>query len=759
MGRIIGKKIKRVDAYSKVTGKAKYAADLFFDRMIYAYPVISRVSHGILKKIDISEAMKLSGTVDIITHKDIPGSNSMGETVKDMFCLIPEGEKIRYFGDVVAIALGKTQKDAELAARNVRFKIEELKPVYTIEEAIKNETLIHKDSNILDHKKIYKGNIDQDFSDCYEYEGDFFADYQEQAYLETQGIISIYDEDETKIYGTMQCPFYVQRAVSEVLELPLNRVRVIQTETGGGFGGKEEVPSIVAAYASVASYKTKRPVKLIYSRDVDIQITSKRHPIKTHYKITVDKNKKIKAMEVKGYMDMGAYANLSPIVLYRSLIHAAGCYEIENVKVDLYSVYTNKVSAGAFRGFGSPQVLFAVESAIDEIAKNLNVDPIEFRLKNILKLNSKTSTDQILRESVGAEETLNDVKEQSNWDSLKSEIKEFNDKNKEKKRGLGVSLIFYGNSLGAGGQRLDKSGAEVVVNIDGTVNVRIGGTEMGQGAKTVITMIASEELGQNVEKIKVSNVDTAFLADSGPTVASRLTMFSGNAVKNASRKIKDRLFDLLVAEKKWVRENIVIGDGEYCYKDEKIKFEELIQMAYGKNCKLFEAGWYESPEIKLNFENGLGDAYITYSYASQISFVEVDLLTGNSKVLKVWSSHDVGKALNYDGVVGQIQGGFVQGMGYAIYENIKTLNGKIITDGFSTYLIPTIRDIPENIFPDIVEMKYSQGPYGAKGIGEPSLIPAPVSIPIAISRAIDKRVDKIPVTAEYILEKLEEVEN
>ena len=759
MERIIGKKVKRVDAYSKVTGKAKYAGDLFFDEMVYAYPVLAKVPHGILKKIDISEAVKQKGIIDIITSKDVPGSNYMGETVKDMFCLIPEGEKIRYYGDVIALAIGKTQRDAELGARKVKLEIEKLKPIYTIEEALKDEVIIHKGSNLLDHKKIYKGDTSKVFDNCYTFEGDFFADYQEQAYLETQGITSVYDEEETKIYGTMQCPFYVQKAVSEVLELPLNKVRVIQTETGGGFGGKEEVPSIVAAYASVASFKLKRPVKLIYPRDIDIQITSKRHPIKSHYKIIVDKNHKIKSMVIEGYMDMGAYANLSPIVLYRSLIHAAGCYEIENVKVDLFSVYTNKISAGAFRGFGSPQVLFAVESAIDQIANELKIDPFEFRLKNVLKINSKTSTNQILNESVGAEETLLNIRMKSNWKSLKKEVAEFNKNNKFKRRGLGLALIFYGNSLGAGGQRLDKSGAEVVINLDGSVNVRIGGTEMGQGAKTVITMIASEELGQKIDKIKVSNVDTAFLADSGPTVASRLTMFSGNAVKNASKNLRERLLDILAKEKNWDKKEIFIEGNNYVYKDKRIAFDQLVELAYEKNCKLFEAGWYVSPEINLNFDNGLGDAYITYSYASQLSLVEVDLLTGNPRVIKVWSSHDVGRALNYEGVIGQIQGGFVQGMGYAIYENIKMKHGKIITDGFSSYLIPTIRDIPEKIYPDIVEMNYSEGPYGAKGIGEPSLIPAPVSIPIAISKAINNPINKIPVTAEYILEKLEEVRN
>ena len=756
--RVVGRKVKRVDALEKINGQARFAADISFDRQVHCALVIAGTAHGILHSIDVSEALQIEGVEGIFTWKDVPGENQLGEVIKDMPCLVKLGDRVRYYGDVVAVVAARDRQTAELAAGFVKLQIDELEPVLSIEEALQDRILVHEATNNRVSKRIRKGDAQGVLreSECV-FEGEFYAHYQEQAYMEPQGITVVPDLDYGfTVYGTMQCPYYVQTAISNVLGLPMSRIRVIQTETGGAFGGKEDVPSYVASYASIAAFNLKRPAQIIYSREIDIQTTSKRHPVKSFYRVAME-GKKIKAVEVRAYMDMGAYATLSPVVMFRTLVHAAGAYEIDNVSIDTYGVYTNKVPPGAFRGFGSPQVLFAIESMIDDIAQRLGIDPLEIREENTLRPGSKTSTGHLIEESVGAPVTLAKVKESSKWYQLMEETIAFNSTNSDRKRGVGISHIYYGVSLGAGGQFLDKSGAHVLINKDGSVEVRIGGTEMGQGAKTVIAMIASQELGQRMDKIIVHQPDTAFVPDSGPTVASRTTIYSGNAVRNACGNLKAKLSKVFMESFSGdsdlpIFEEGIVRDG----RGHEITFDSLANAAYSANVKLFESGWYETPKLSFDMENGIGEAYVTYSYASQVVQVEVDMTTGSTRVIKAFTAHDVGKAINPDGVIGQIQGGFVQGMGYALYEDLKLVNGKVLSDNFNTYIIPTIHEVPQDLVIDIVESPFPEGPYGAKGIGEPSLMPVPASIANAVSMAIGKRVRQIPITPEYVQRLIEE---
>ncbi len=757
---IIGKEVQRVDAFQKVTGQAKFVADFDMKDMLYGVLVLSKYARARVKKIDVSKAKILKGVKAVLTYKDIPGENQLGEVVADMPCLVPEGEEVRYHGDVVALVAADTLKIAKSAAKLVEVEYEELTPILTIEEALKNEYKVHPNGNVLTSKRIRKGNIEAGFADSdVILEDDFYAHYQEQAYLEPQGILATFDNNYgITIYGSMQCPYYVQSAVPKVLGIPMNQVRVIQAETGGAFGGKEDVPSYVASQCALLAYHTKKPVLLVYSREVDIQTTSKRHPIKSHYKLGLSRDGKLKAVEITAHMDMGAYATLSPIVMYRSLVHAASAYDIPNVKVDIDGVYTNKVPCGAFRGFGSPQVLFAMESMVSEAAKRLKMDPIDIRMKNALRVGSRTSTDQVLTESVGAVKTIEHAVKISNYDELKRQVIEFNEKNKFKKRGIGVSHIIYGVSLGAAGQHLDAAGALVQVHRDGTINVHFGNTEMGQGAKTVISMIAAEALGQKMDKIRVDNPDTSYVQDSGPTVASRTTVFGGNAVKSACESIKSRMAKHFAKTRKVPIDEITFENGTVKTSNgEEEDFGKLAQECYDANVKMIERGWFVSPKLYWNPETGIGEAYITYAYATQIVLVEVDMLTGRTQVIEGYTSHDVGKKLNPVGLVGQVQGGFVQGMGYGLFEEIKTSSGKILTDNFNTYIIPTISDIPKKLVIDFVEDDYSQGPFGAKGIGEPSLMPTPAAVANAISDAIGRRIKRIPATQEYVMNLIEEV--
>ncbi|SHE37810.1 CO or xanthine dehydrogenase, Mo-binding subunit [Marinitoga hydrogenitolerans DSM 16785] len=750
--KIVGKIAKRIEGKEKGYGESKYTADLYLDRMLYAGVVYSNIPHGILKSIDVSEAEKIPGIVKVATYKDVPGTNKFGVVTKDMWFLIPVGEKIRFEHDAIAVIAGESKEAVEEAVSKVKFEVEELRPVLTIEEAIKDEIKVNdENTNVAFHKKIRRGDVDKVFKEAdLIIERDFKTDYQEQAYLEPQGAIADYDGEVMKIYASMQCPFYVQEDVSEILDMPFNKIDVIQMETGGGFGGKEDVPSYIASKAALLSYLTKRPVKLIYEREHDIKETSKRHPSKSHYKAAFKKDGTLIGLKSETYLDMGAYSTLSPIVMYRTLTHSAGAYKVSNVYVDVYGVYTNKVPCGAFRGFGSPQVLFAIESIMDEAAEKLGLDPYDIRLKNALDLGDETATGHKLEFSVGAKKTLEHVKNMSKYDDLKKEIEDFNKKNKFKKRGLGWSHIIYGVSLGAGGQHLDAANSEVHVFPDGTINIMFGGTEIGQGAKTAVSMIVSEVLGQKLEKIHVLQTDTFIVQDSGPTVASRTTVFSGNAAKDAAEKIKKNIIDFLCKKFDVSPDEIKIELGVYKIKDNTFTFGEIAKMCNDANVQLNESGWFKSPKLKFDMENGVGEAYVTYTYSTQLSLVEVDILTGKIDVKKMWISHDIGKAINYDGVIGQIQGGAVQGMGHAIMEEIKQKDGKIISDNFNNYIIPTIKDIPE-IIPDVVEEEFPYGPFGAKGIGEPSLMSAPPSIANAVSNAIKRRIIKIPISIEDII--------
>lgn len=749
--RAIGKKVRRIDAIEKAFGKAKFTNDMNFPKMLYASVVYPGVAHGILRSLNVEKAKEVEGVVKIATYKDVP-NNEMGIVTKDMHVLVPVGGKIRFEADPIALIAAETKEAAEEAAELVEFEVEELKPVLTIDEALKDDPIVNGERNAAFHRKIRRGDIEKAFEESdLVIEMDFETGYQEHAYLEPQSVVAWWDGNTLTVYGSMQCPFYVHNDVAEVLKLPLNKVTVVQMETGGGFGGKEDVPSYIAVKAALLSYLTKRPVKLIYSRDMDFRETSKRHPSKSHYKVGFTKDGKLKAVKATVYLDMGAYSTLTPIVMYRSVTHAASAYDVKNVFVDVYGVYTNKVPTGAFRGFGSPQVLFAMERIMDEAAKKLGIDPWEIRYKNALEIGKETATGHLLEESVGAKETLEIVKEISDYDNLKEEVKKFNEGNKYKKRGLGWSHIIYGVSLGAAGQFLDASSGEVHVKMDGSVLVMIGGTEMGQGAKTVMALIVSEILGVDVDNVRVMQPNTSIVQDSGPTVASRTTVFSGNAVRIAAERIRDNIIDYL---KSSGAEDIKVENGYWIVDGKEIPFSEIAREANAANVKLAEMGWFSTPRLKYDFETGTGEAYVSYTFSTQLSLVEVDLLTGRVELKEAWVSHDIGKVLNPVGAEGQVEGGVVQGMGYAISEEIKhDEKGRMIVTNFNNYIVPSIRDIPK-VHVKFVESPFSKGPFGAKGLGEPSLMSSPPSIANAVSDALGIPMNRLPITPEEVLLRL-----
>lgn len=774
---VVGQPVRRVDAPDKVKGTAKYVDDLAFTGMLFAHVLRSSLPHAEIVKIDISKTSKINGVIGIYTANDIPGNNLIPLIQQDQPLLADK--KANHIGEGIALIAAESARAAKNVADKIKVTYKKLNPILTIEEAFKQK-------DIFTHWTIIRGNVNTVFQDPENIiiEDTYHTPYQEHAYLETNGMIAMPDGmGGIIIYGSLQCPFYVQNAVASVLGIPLSKVRIIQMATGGGFGGKEDAPSLPGSMAALMAWKTGRPVKLIFNREEDMDCMSKRHPAKIRYKSAVSKDGILKGIEVDYFLNGGAYATLSPVVLWRGALHAGGPYRIPNVMVNAYAVRTNTVPCGAFRGFGEPQIVFAAESQIDRLAEKVGINPLEFRLKNFLDVGDETITGQKIETSFGLREVVEKIITKADWHykysnyNISSSDKHsslpchilthyqqvtnnisFSEEHSSlpssqinvllkppsstKKRGIGIACTYYGVGLGARGKHLNPAGANVIVYPDGSVSIAVGTTELGQGMYTVLAQIAAETLCCPLEVVKFVEPDTSRVPDSGPTVASRTTVMSGNAIKDACLTIKSRMKDALC-------ENSFI---------DKISFKDAVKECIAKQVHLAAQGWAVPPHTTFDEKTGQGDPYITYTWSANIVEVEIDIETCEVKVIQVVSGHDIGKVINPKTGEGQIEGGVVQGLGYALTEEHFIKNGKILNNQFSNYIIPAAPDIPE-IIPVIVEHPFQWGPYGAKGLGETPLIGVAPAVTNAIANAVGVRLTEIPATPERIWEKLQKPNN
>ena len=754
---IIGKSFKRPDGPDKTTGKTKFITDVKIENMVYGHPIYSTIPFGKIKSIDISEAEKVSGFCGAFFADDVPGENQIGVILKDQ----PLFAKriVRFIGDSIGIAIAETESAAKQSAENVKIEYVEFNPYLSIDESKSAARNFIHNNNIACEHQSRKGDINKGFTESkYFVEADFKTPLQEHYYLEPQGCIAIPKPHGIEIHGSLQCPYYIQKGVAGVLGIELNKVVVIQSPTGGAFGGKEDIPSELAARAAIAALRLQRPVKMIYNRHDDIQLTSKRHPFQLHYKVGVSGNGKLLAAEIILEESSGAYATLSSVVSYRSAMQAMGPYVIPNINVKSTSYYTNLPPNGAFRGFGSPQAAFGHERIMDIISSKIRMDPIEFRLKNVLRPGDATLTNHKLTASVGAKETIVKAAKAARWNHRLKGAKE----DERYLYGIGIGVSHYGNCLGAAGWHMDGAGANIQLNRDGTVSVAYGLIDMGQGAITVVTQMTAEALGIDPQRITVLPTDTRNTPDSGPSVASRNVIMTGNAIRNAAKKLQPMLYsaaaEMLNCRRNSIKiENDIAGNS---INNDTVIFGDLIEYIYktnrntqSTNFLISENGWWHTPKLDYDAESGQGEAYFTYSYATQIAKVRVDKLTGLVKVEKVWAAHDVGKAINPAGIEAQVEGGVSQGIGYALMENFKMHNGKVLTANLSTYLLPTALDMCD-VETIIVEDPEPLGPWGAKGIGEPAIIPTAAAIANAVSNALGKSINEIPISPEKVLEIL-----
>ncbi|MBD3233983.1 MAG: molybdopterin-dependent oxidoreductase [candidate division Zixibacteria bacterium] len=751
--KIVGSSVPRVDAFDKVSGRAKYAADYNAKGQLYGMVCYASHPHAKILNIDTGKAAKLPGVRAVLTHEDIPGEKSFGSVIPHQMALC--SDKVRYSGDVVAIVAAESIEVAEQAIELIDVDYRQLDVVSDPKVALKDGAiLIHDENNLCAYHKVRRGNIDEGFekSDVI-LERDYSTSKIEHSYIEPEAVLAEPGENGgITITGSVQNLYSIRRAVARVLGLSLNRVRIIQATLGGSFGGKDETMSALCCRAGLLALATGKPVKMVNTREMSMRESYKRHSYQIHYKVGSTKCGILQAIESEIYADAGAYAAMSPFVTWRSAVHATGPYSIPNVKTDVYAAYTNNCYTGAMRGFGSPQICFAIESLIDELAEELNLDPLELRLKNILKDNSITATGQGLKHKVSLKEVLDNVTEKMGFvDKWKQNREQKRDT--AFKRGIGISCSYRGISLGAEGT--DAAGVIISIQTDGSVILSTGLIEMGQGAATTISMIVSEKLGITPDRIRFLSADTSRSPDSGPTVASRTTFMAGNAALRGCHELLERIkpvaAELLRCPEQDLlfENNSVYAPNKTSEGDRKIPFSELADKCFQKGISLFAHGWYKSPPTTWNEENGQGDAYFTYVYGANLAEVEVDCITGNVRVLKFISSHDPGQIVNLSGALGQVYGGVIMGIGYAMLENYAESEGNPLVANFDEYLLPTACDIPE-IETTLIHNPDELGPLGAKSLGEPACEIAAPAIANAVFNATGMRIRHLPLTLERV---------
>ncbi|MFO7849347.1 MAG: xanthine dehydrogenase family protein molybdopterin-binding subunit [Spirochaetia bacterium] len=755
---VIGRSVSRLDVLEKVTGQARYCGDVNFGMQLYAKTVYSTHPRAKIKSIDTSRAEALEGVAAIITAKDVPYSNEMF----GKYPVLAEKE-VKYIGDGVAVVAAESLATARKAAQRIRVEYEPVEGVYTLEDAIKPDApKVHEDqeTNVIDHTthKLYYGDVKKGFEEADTIiERTYKTQFVDQVYIEPEAVIAQPDPYRVgvEIHGSTQNPYTVQQNVAGVLGFKQSQVRVIQSVLGGSFGGKDESVMMMAARCSILALKTKRPVKMVLTREESILESAKRHPYLCKYKMGVKKDGTITAIEDTIYVQGGAYNNKSMFTNWRGSIHAAGPYRVPHVKTDIMSFYTNTIYGGAYRGFSAPQIVFATESLMDEAAAQLNMDPKDFRLKNCLRPNDTLPTGQVLdpkKMPAPLERMINDVVKRSDYDKKRVEFKTHNEAGGPVKKGIGIAATFRGTGLG--GEGIDTSGAVVTIHGDGSVNIQSSFIEMGQGMRTSHAQVAAEVLGISYARCTFSTSDTSMVMDGGPTVASRGLLAGGKAVEDAALKLRKRLAGVAALHLQVDEEDIDSKQDRFFYTgdpEKHIGFDELIQIATkGMGLSLSAQGWHNPGPEPLDPETGQGNAYPSYIFGAVVPEVSVDIETGKVKMEKVTMAYEVGRAINPKIIEGQIYGGFLQGLGMGLMEDVEEKDGLLRTFNYEDYMVPTAADMP--VFDlKLFESDPNVGPFGAKGIGEVGVELGPVSVANAVFHATGTRIRELPVNLERVL--------
>ena len=723
---------------SKVTGRAQYVDDLAFPEMIHGVTVRSNVARGRIKGIRYGDGIPWN-EFTIVTAADIPGKNEIALIEHDQPCLA--GEIINHPEEAIVLLAHPDKYLLEEARRAVQIDVEPLPAIFTIEDSLAKRVIISGADNVFKSYRIEKGDVDAAWASAdIIVEGEYRTAAQEQLYIENQGMIAVANPaDGVTVCGSLQCPFYVQKALIVLFGLPAEKIRVIQAETGGGFGGKEEYPSMIAAHAALLAWKSGKRVKIVYDRAEDMVATTKRHPSRTRHRTGVTRDGKLVAMDIDFVIDGGAYATLSSVVLSRGTIHAAGPYACPNVRVRSQAVATNAPPHGAFRGFGAPQSIFAIERHMDQIARALNLTPDEIRRRNFLHNDQTTATGQVIHEAVDFDGLLDRAFQESGYYAKRGRFARENP-GATIKRGIGFASFMHGAGFTGSGEVYLASVVEAEATPEGMVRILAASTEIGQGTNTIFSQIAADALGLSFDRIEIAQPDTGAVPNSGPTVASRTSMVVGKLVETAALGLKRQLVD-----------SGLLCDA--CTEDEFVR-------ACGRYIEtrgpLRSRSQYEPPP-GLHWDDATysGDAYGTYAWAVYVAEVAVDTVTFETWVTDFVAVQEVGKVIHPVLAAGQIEGGVAQAIGMTLYENVVWREGRMANGQMTNYIMPTAADIPPiRVF--FEEHPYPFGPGGAKGIGElPMDGPAP-AIVNAIENATGLCLREIPVTPEVLMEAMTE---
>jgi CO/xanthine dehydrogenase Mo-binding subunit len=745
--KLIGKSVPRKEGRRKVTGQANYVDDLTFPGMLHGVTVRSPVARGRIKSIAFAGDIPWD-EFTIVTAKDIakPGENHVALIVNDQPYLA-DGV-VNHPEEPIVLLAHSDRFLLEEARRNVRIEIDPLPPIFSLEESLNRKEIIWGDDNVFKKFLVEKGNVDAIWATAdLIVEGEYHTGAQEQLYIENNGAVAIANpEAGVTVWGSMQCPYYVHKALVKLFGLSEDKIRVIQAETGGGFGGKEEYPSLIAGHAALLAWKSGRPVKIVYDRAEDMVATTKRHPSKTKHRTAVSKEGKLLAMEIDFVINGGAYCTLSPVVLSRGTIHAAGPYVCPNVRIQSRAVATNVPPHGAFRGFGAPQSIFALERQLDKVAGVLGLSPEEFRRRNFIHEGETTATNQVIHEKVELEGLLERAFALTDYEAKRERFARENAEQSNGadpsgfriKKGIGFASFMHGAGFTGSGEVYLQSVVGAEATDRGRVRLLAASTEIGQGTNTIFSQIAAEALGVDYDLIEVLQPDTNKVPNSGPTVASRTVMVVGKLIESAVLGLKQTL----------------IGNGLLGQEYTSAEFQEAC-IAYIKQFGALKSlsQYQPPPGIVWDDEKYQGDAYGAFAWAVYVAEVSVDLLTYEAHVDDFVAIQEVGRVINPVMATGQIEGGVAQAIGFTLFENVVWKDGRMVNNQMTNYIIPTPADIPPiRVF--FEENPYAYGPAGAKGIGELPMDGAAPAILSAIENATGIAFNSVPLMPEVMMESL-----
>ena len=706
--RIVGAPVPRKEGVDKLLGRASYVDDMERKGMWHGATVRSSIPRGIIRSIAFDRLIDWS-EFTIVTAADIPGENCIQLIVADQPCLA-DG-KVNHCEEPIVLLAHPDKHKLRQAFGAVEIEYEPLQPIFTMEESERQNVVVWGADNLLKSFLLEKGDVDSVWGRAaHIIEGEYRTGAQEHLYIENQGMIAEYSaESGVTVWGSLQCPYYVFNALRSVFDLPEDKVRVIQTETGGAFGGKEDYPSTLACHAALLAMKSGHPVKMVYDRMEDLAATTKRHPSRVRHRTALDRDGKLLAMEIDLATDGGAYSTLSSVVLSRATLHSTGPYLCPNVRVRSRSWATNNVPYGAFRGFGAPQAIFAMERHMDEIAAVLGIDPVELRRNNFLHEGDTNATEQLMREPMILDQLLDRALKESHYYAKRAQFAREN-RTSPVKRGLGLAAFYHGSGFTGSGEVYLNSLAGIDVTPDGKVRVLASNTEFGQGTNTVLTQIATEALGVDYSDVTMASPDTGVVPNSGPTVASRTSMVVGRIIERASLQLLALL-----------REHAGLGASHT--REDFFAACERYRAAHGEVASMCR---YEPPPgIVWDDERYHGEAYGAYAWAIYVAQVAVDTVTYSAEVEDFWAVQEAGRVIHPVLAAGQIEGGIAQGIGFALYEKVVWQDGRMANNQMTNYIMPTAEDVPP-IHVYFEQIPFRHGGFGAKGIGElPHDGPAP----------------------------------